>query len=258
MNKKDSQILEIKKIYPNTKDIFKLDVAAGNVHDIYVAITQNEDKFICRFSPKNTAIHNIYVSKLLTSYDINAPKVSLHKSAQGYCETYPFIEGKTFYERINEGISKEKQAHIYMQMFNLACKISKIPYNCKVRPSVCLTCKISGAFFNHLNLSDFVLCHTDMHAKNVILDAQDNLFAIIDLDAIFPDYIAFSLINLIRDAKTHGCDTTEIIKLCEEQYILPKFMDIETQSKIYSKMKSVIISMLGDKMVKQILKIRVR
>ena len=257
MNKKDLQISEIKKIYPKTKDVFKLDTAGGYIHDIYVAINQNEEKFICRFSPKNTAIHNLYASKLLTSYNINVPHVSLHKSGKEYCETYPFIKGKTFYERINEGISKEKQADIYMQMLNVACKISQIPYDCKVRPSVCLTYKIAGTFFNSLNFSDFVLCHTDLHAKNVILDEQDNLFALLDLDAVFPEYMAFALITLIKDAQMQKCDATEIIKLCEEKYVLPKFMGIEKQSKIYSNMKDSVKSIIGAKMVKQLLKIRV-
>jgi thiamine kinase-like enzyme len=257
-NKQDLQILEIKKIYPNTQDIKKLDVLGGNVHDIYVVINQNYDKFICRFSSKSTAQHNLYASKLLTSYDINVPQISLHKTRQGYCETYPFIEGKTFYERIKEGLSKEKQLEVYTQMFNVACKISKIPYDYKIQPPVCLTYKIAGTFFNTLNLSDFVLCHTDLHAKNVILDDQDNLFALLDLDSVFKEYMAFALIILIKDMQMNGCDATEIIKLCEEKYIFPKLMGIETQSKIYSKIKDSVKSILGDKMVKQILKIRLR
>ncbi len=70
--------------------------------------------------------------------------------------------------------------------------------------------------------------------------------------------MAFAMITLIKDAQTQGCDATEIIKLCEEHYVLPKLIGIEAQTKIYSKIKGAAKSILGDKMIKQILKIRVR
>lgn len=257
MNNKDSQIQKIKEIYPNAKDICQ-PKEHGNVHDIYIVTDDSNDKFVCRFSSKNTAIHNLYASKLLSSYGIKVPDVSLHKYGRQYCETYPFIHGKTFFERINDGISKEKQDQIYNQMFNLACKISEIPYNCKTQPCVCLTYKMASCFFNSLNQSDLVLCHTDLHAKNVVLDDNDNVAALLDLDAVYPEYMAFALIMLIKDAQTFGCDSGKLIKLCEGKYMFPKFISIDAQTKLYSKIKKTVKSVLGENMVKQILKIRVK
>ena len=256
-NTKNSHILKIKQVYPYVKEIHQPEIQ-GRIHEVYFIKTLNNDEFVCRFSQKNIAVHNLYVSRLLNFHNIKVPNISLHKFNDEYCETYPFIKGKTFYERIEENISEEAKLQVYNQLVHIVCKISQIPYKYKTKTEVPLTAKIAIDFFKKLNMNNVALCHTDLHAKNVVLDNQDNVVALLDLDAVYPESLAFAFINIIKDAQTYGCNTENLIKLVQGTYVNPKFIGIKAQTKLYSGIKRISKSMLSDSMIKQLLKIRLK
>ena len=255
MNIKDSHILTIKQIYPDIVNINRPCIQ-GNVHDIYIATT-SKNKFVCRFSDEKTAKHNCFVSQLLTQYNIPVPRVTIYRCGMEYCETYPFIDGKTLHERIIEGMSSEEVVRAYLQILDLSRKISKLPFESVTKTKNSITAKICAKFFSILNYSTIALCHTDLHAKNVILDNNDNIMAILDLDGVYPEYTVVPLINTVANAKSYNYDIQNLAGICYDNNIKQKFVSIETQTKIYNAIKTVAKKILGDFMVKQLLKIRV-
>ena len=85
MIKKDKQILCIKNIF---HDILSITMPAvpGFAHAVYIVKT-TDNKYICRFSNKATAKHNLNISKLLLSRNIKVPDVSVHEFEDLCCET---------------------------------------------------------------------------------------------------------------------------------------------------------------------------
>lgn len=256
MNIKDSRILTIKQIYPDVININKPCIQ-GNVHDIYIATT-NKNKFVCRFSDERMAKHNCQVSQLLTQHNIPVPRVTIYRCGMEYCETYPFVEGKTLHERLIEGMPSEKVVRAYLQILDLSREISKIPFESVTKTKISITTKICAKFFSILNYSNIALCHTDLHAKNVILDNNDNIKAILDLDGVYPEHTVVPLINTVANAKSYNYDIQNLTDICHNNNIKQKFIQIETQTKIYSAIKTAAKKILGDFMVKQLLKVRVK
>lgn len=256
MSTKDSHILTVKQIYPDATNIDKPCIQ-GYDHDIYI-VTTNKNKFVCRFSDEQMAQHNYYASKLLTQYNIPVPRVSIYKCGTEYCETYPFIEGKTLHERLTEGMSYEKISDVYSQIFDISRKISKVPFESITTTKRPITTKIHANFFNFFNYSKVALCHTDLHAKNIILDDTDNIKAILDLDSFYPEHTAIPVIVTVADAKSYGYKIQNLADICYKENIKQKIFPIETQIKIYNTVKNTTKKILGAFMVKQLLKIRVK
>ena len=253
MNKNEKlHIVNINQIYPENTNISR-PVSKGLVHDVYIVETEYKNKFVCRFSPQKTAKHNLYVSNLLNSNGIKVPDVSLHKFDQEYCETYPFIEGNTLFERLKQGISEEKLYDVYRQLFDISYTISKITYDFDSDLYVPVTAKMAKKFFKALNVSPVALCHTDLNAKNIVLDDQDNVYALLDLDAVYPESMAFALINLAREAHLFGYDIKKMAPLCYKNGVEPKIFGIKAQAQLYSALKQIGTFLLPEKVLKQIL-----
>jgi hypothetical protein len=253
----NTHILNIKQLYPENTNISR-PVSRGLVHDVYIVETKYNDKFVCRFSSPKTAKHNLYVSNLLNSNGIRVPDVSLHKFDEEYCETYPFIIGNTLFERIQQGVSEEKLDDIYRQIFDICYTISKIPYNFDSDLYVPVTAKIAKKFFKAFNVSPVALCHTDLNAKNIVLDNQDNVYALLDLDAVYPESMAFTLINLVKEAHLFGYNTKKIASLYYQNDVKPKIISINTQAQLYSALKQIGRLLLPEHVLKQILTLNIK
>jgi hypothetical protein len=252
MNKKDKYFLSIKQIYPQTISVVK-PITAGLVHDVYIAECQ-DNKYICRFSNEIVAKHNLQVSQILTSYNIPVPKVSIYNCGEHYCETYPFIPGKTLHERILEGLSDEKLDNVYRQIFDISYKISEIPYeNIKPIP-VPFVSKILRRSISCLNLSQKKLCHTDLHAKNIVLDEQDDVSAILDLDAFSMEPMAVAYFIMLKDSQTYGYDLNRLNETLNKLNI----RNIGTQINIINAATQMYHFVFPECLRKQLLKIRVR
>ena len=255
MKTQDKHILTIKTLYPNATNVYK-PATPGFVHDVYI-VEDNDKKFVCRFSDKATAEHNLYVSKLFQTYNINAPRVSLYKANNQYCETYPFIEGKTFHERLIEGMPTENQGKVYKQLLEMSFKIAEIQ-NYTIPPlAESLTVSLSKKIFKILNPNSSVLSHTDLHAKNVILDESDNVRAIIDLDAVSPEPLIFTLVVLARDTYIYGFDSNKLVEMYGNRKE-PNRLSPKAQIKIYAFLRNIYKGLSTDFIRKQLLKIHIK
>ena len=257
MNTYEKHILNIKQIYPQSIEISQPAVR-GFAHDLYIVKTAQNDKIVCRFASKTTAEHDLYVSKLLNSNGITVPDISLCNFGEEYCETYPLIAGKTLYERIHSGISHEKLDNVYNQLFQISYKMAQIPYEFSEKVSVPLTAKTAIIFCKLLNSGTVGLGHTDLIAKNILLDDSDNICALLDLDSVYPESMSFVIINMLREARHYGYDIRKLIPLCDKNHIKPRLLGIAPQAKIYSAAKSLGEMIFGEFMIKQILKLKVK
>jgi len=257
MNIQDEHIFKIKQIYPQSIDISR-PVIKGLAHDLYIVNTEQNKKFVCRFSQQTIAEHNLYISHLLNSNGIKVPEISLYKFDQEYCEIYPFINGKTLYQRLSEGISNKKIYSIYNQLFEISYKISQIPYNFNQNIKVPLTAKIAIMFCKLLNSGKIALCHTDLNSKNIILDDQDNIRALLDLDSVYPESLAFAFINALREAHHYGYDIRTLETCYNKTYVNSRIFGVNFQAKLYSMLKTFGEMLFSERMLKQILKIKVK
>lgn len=232
MNKSDKHISAIKQVYKNAESISGIKIA-GYVHDVYV-VEDSGQKYICRFSDKTTAQYDLHISKLLLSNNIPVPNISVHNFQDLYFETYNFINGKTLYERITEGISDEAKGKIYKQLFNWSLKISGIPYSPIKNPKESVWIKCIKYLFCLTNPHEKpVLCHFDLHEKNVILDENDNVKALIDLDSVNLYTPTFAFTSMMAHAKRHGYTPDELITKYEQITKPRPIISVRNQINIY-------------------------
>jgi len=251
MSNKNKHILTIKQIYKDASAIYRPEIR-GIAHDVYVVETTN-GKNICRFTNKHTSAHNVWVSRQLQNIGLIVPDVSVHKLDGQYIETYPFIEGKTFHERLIAGMPEEKRDAVYKQLFDISHKLSQIPYNHKFKTPIHLASKCQTVLFKLLGVKNKKIYHTDLHAKNIILDDKDNVYALLDLDAVYPEFFSLTLIHLMRDAEQYGYDINKIKKFYTPS---PQdHLDLEQQIKIYYFLQRMFRFFVNERMYKQLLKI---
>ena len=212
MIKRDKQILCIKHVFKDVQSI-TVPAVSGFVHNVYI-VKSADKKYICRFSDKTTAEHNFRISKLLLSYNINVPDISINKFGDMYYEVYPFIKGKTLHERILEGMSDEAKDKVYEQLFNLSYRIAAVQYEPNSIPrNNNMLAKIVTKIFDKLNAHEpKVLTHTDLNAKNIILDEEDNISALLDLDSITDRSFSAAFVSMRSCAKAAGYTPKKLIK----------------------------------------------
>ena len=246
----DKYFSDIKQIFPDTITITEPPVL-GLAHTVYI-VERAKGKYICRFSNKIVAEHNLKVSNILKTYRIKAPRVSIHDCGKYYCETYPFISGKTLYERLQEGLSGEKLDNVYRQIFDISYKIEKIPCKDVEKTPIPFSSDFLRRTVSFLNPSKKKLCHTDLHAKNIILDENDNVRAILDLDAVCCDYVSAAHFIIMKNAKKYGYDINKLFKLSKD-------IDINNPGmKMFSKISETYTRVFPESLRNQILKVRVK
>lgn len=252
MKIQDKHFLTIKQIYPDTISVTK-PVTAGLAHDVYITETKN-NKYICRFSTKTVAMHNLQISNLLTSNNIPVPKITVHEFKDYCCETYPFISGKTLHECILEGLSTDKLDNVYKQLFDMSYKISNIPCNNILPASTTLASNVLRKLIAFVNPSEQKLCHIDLHAKNILLNEQYDICAILDLDAFIQENIFVSYFIMMRDAKTYGYNINRLNDIFERMGI--QFLNTKIQTLNFAVRAYHLV--LPECIRKQILKIRTK
>lgn len=246
--KKD--LLIIQQIYPDAITIVK-PIVPGMIHNVYI-VECTKNKYVCRFSEKKVAKHNLLVSKILKTHNIEAPRVSLHNYGGRYCETYPFIPGKTLYERLQEGLSSDKLDCIYHQIFDISYKIENIL--CGEIPEIPMPVfsKFLRETVSFLNPSEKKLCHTDLNAKNIVLDKDDNVHAILDLDSVCHEYASVAHYIIMKDAKTYGYDINKLSALSKD-------VDVNSITmRLLSLLSETYIRLFPEDLRKQVLKVRIK
>lgn len=245
MNEKQRK--DIEKIKELFRDDIRVELPAfpGEVHDIYI-VTTSSGKLVFRFSDQKTALKNAHTSRILRQYGIPIPDVASYRidvRKNLYIETYPFIEGKTLYERNLAGISQEKIKDIYKQLYEICIKMAKIPVK-EIRYSHDKTefdfqTKKKDLFFSAMNMAPLVVGHDDLHDKNILLDENDNICAILDLDAIKLKPLVIFLMKMADEWRKYGFDTDSIKELSPDLYHNGKLPNLKNQIKIYETLRDV-------------------
>lgn len=202
----------------------------GEVHSIYI-VKSKYGKDIFRFSDKQTASQNMIKSQVLRKYNIPVPNIGFYKIGTKYCEQYAFIEGKTLYERQQEGLSKEQIQKIFSQIYDICHRMSNIPI--QEFKSVCFKQYKTDFFFQLMNLSPMVIGHDDLHDKNILLDKDDNVCAFLDLDAVCTKPFALFLLRLFQGAEKYGYNIESIKDFDPKTYNNKNLLNIKQQTQIY-------------------------
>lgn len=206
----------------------------GAVHDVYI-VEHKGEKFIYRFSTKKCALQNVRTSQILRNYKIPVPDIGIYKIGTRYCEVYPFIEGKTLFEKSKEGLSKEQISTIYKQLYDICKKISNIPmkefeYINGPRTNM-------DMFFQFMNIAPRVVGHTDLHDKNILIDDNNNVCGIIDLDGVALRPFALLVLRLFQNAEKYGYTTESIKSFNAELYNNKNLLNLTQQANLYDKIK---------------------
>lgn len=250
MKEQDQIISDIKKIY-GTKDVkVYCPTLVGVHHTIYIAEIDGS-KTVFRFSSKDCAFRNLYVSRILKKHGIPVPDISVYKINEKYCEIYTYIEGKTLYERHQEGISEETIKKVYVQLCDICLRMSKIPVT-EVTGLHLHTCK-TDLFFKILNLSPRVIGHSDLNDKNILLDNNDNICAILDLDDINLKTFELFLLHLfdIAQEKGYGYTVENIPDFFPNKPNKYRAISLSKQYKIYKNITNIKSRILCSKQVLQ-------
>ena len=204
------------------------------VHPVYIVTTDGK-KMIFRFSDEKCAKRNAVISKILKEYGITAPEIKIQKFGDEYCEIYPFINGTTLYERKAKGLSQQQIDNIYNQIFDLCYKLAKIPTD-KIPDTEKyhqIRYKIKLLYFKIMNMAPEKVYHQDLNPKNIILDKNDNLHAILDIDAISKAPMALAFVELAQSGKYFGLTPKTLQKYCPEIYNNGKLLNLDNQLKLF-------------------------
>ena len=236
MQNPDKNILNIKELYHEEVEITQPE-CAGLVHEIYIA-TSKQSKTVFRFSSKECAFNNFYTSQILTKYNIPVPQTGVYKIGKKYCEIYPFIEGLTLHEKLSNNLIDQEQLYsILRQLVNLSLKLYKIPLKEFGRfNSMYRHVSMINNFFQFFQPTLPKLCHTDLTAKNIVIDDNNNVVALLDLDAIMPSHFNIMFGRISFCAKKYGFDETKVYDMYPENVVknLYKMLDTKKQFNLYN------------------------
>jgi len=235
----EQHILNINQFYDNDVSISQPDFL-GTIHNVYIAQNQ-QSKNIFRLSSKKCAIRNAEISKMLTRHGFNVPLIKVIQLNSDYYEVYPFIEGKTLAERANYGISAESIKRVYKQLIDISYALAAIPQNeipKDYNEHVKWQEKVANSYYNFINNTKKQICHNDLHDKNILLDNNDNVCAILDLDGINNGSLVLAILKMIDFAKKYGYTVEDLKYLCPQIYN-GKIIDVKRQINLYTNLRTI-------------------
>lgn len=236
MKNSNYYIRKIKPLYSEKVQISQ-PCYNGEVRPVYIVKTQTHNT-VFRFSEETCAFINFKLSQTLSKYGIPVPQTSVHRISGEYCEIYPFIEGMTLHEKIiNNQINTEQLYSVFKQLVELSVKISQIPFEWtdKIHLATCNVFLVN-CFFELVQPSMFKLCHTDLNAKNIVIDKDNNVAGLLDLDAVRPSHFNTMFARICLCAKQYGLDENKIIEMYPKDYVksLYKILDTKKQISLYN------------------------
>ena len=214
-------ILAIQGLY-NNQAIISKPITKGFVHNVYIVQHENE-KNVFRFSSLSCATRNANISSVLTKYGFNVPKVSVLKMGSEYCEVYPFINGITLKERACiEPVSNDTIKRICKQLIEISYELKNVPkyeiidgYN----ENILWRARAVDTCFSIINGSAKQICHCDLNDGNILLDKNDDVCAILDLDAVNKGCFELSILKMARFMHTNqGVDLKDFYSLCPTRF----------------------------------------
>lgn len=207
----------IKSIRPDAYNIVTPKVLGG-VNTVFISDTVN-GKFVFRFSSEEAAKRNEIVSSILIDHEIPVPSITACQFDGVHFETYPYLPGKTLFERVKEGMDEYKIEQVYVDWLKTMQKISNIDTSLfadlpaiRTEP-IQLKERIKRPFIHLLNLGRKKVYQADIYSKNVLVDNNDNFSYMLDLDSIALNYETSALARIAYDSKELGYDSNKIYKI---------------------------------------------
>ncbi len=193
---------------PDAVSVCKPDVRGTNSR-IFIVTNSAGDRRVFRFNTRPVAHRNHDIGLVLAAHGINAPRVQLHLYKGQYFESYPYIGGKSMAEAISGNLSQGQILDMYAGIATKMRELSEIPLrdfetignkDCHAvaksnfmnkRPSPILGTIVKWGT-QILNIGDKSVCHCDLTPGNIMMDKDNNISAILDLNAISIANINFS------------------------------------------------------------------
>ena len=201
-----------KAIQHTTDDIRRVDrpVIAGTNSQILIVETYDDKKTVFRFNDRCVAHRNHDVSQVLSEHGMSVPKIKLHLYRGQHFESYPYISGLTFQECLDMGMTRQQIKDNYANIALQMKKLADIPVQNfqNIENKDCASVAQSnivnkthswvlGQIVKYgtkvLNCGQQSICHCDLTPRNVVLDDNMNVSAVLDLNAVSVANINFSI-----------------------------------------------------------------
>ncbi len=206
----------------------------GTMSYVLVANTEPE-KTVFKFSKSPTDHRTEYISEILTAYQIPVPKIDTIIKHGLTIEKYPYMPGKTMHEYMNTGITDSERDIIYSDILNLIEKIGAIPKSefDKIPNKACH--QVSESNIVHktnnptigrivryatqiLNTGPQTICHCDISTKNILLDTNKRVCALLDLNAVSICNINFAMALTGNNLTKANLDPTIFYRIASTKF----------------------------------------
>ena len=222
-------------IYGTTVGVKRIGMPTihGTNHLVFIVETVDGAKSVFRFCPQVVAHRNQEISRVLTANNISVPRVKVYDSNGCWFEKYEFIPGSTLQERLTPGVSKRELLPIYESMANHIKKMAEIPV-CKFNDVTNKYCsdvaqsniikktgsRPLGALVKYgtmlLNSGSQHICHCDFGPHNIVMNDNNQVSAVLDLDAFSIANVNFSIAIAGLALQRNRLDVSDFYNVCRD------------------------------------------
>ncbi len=208
----------IKSVCQNAYNIKPLPEQGNRSHILTARNPIDNQKYIFKFSHKETSKRSSKISQILLKYDINVPDIKSYTYQNVNFMSYPYICGETFHQK-SYHMSDDDYNKVANDLAQIIKKIRAIPltefrdvesidiHNKILFSDNYVNIFLKRAFFWLNNIGDKNPHHCDLHSKNILLNPDNSIKAIIDLEGVYISNYRFFMFNFYRtpeDRKLFG------------------------------------------------------
>lgn len=187
----------VKSAHPAVHTVQQPVVRGSN--KVMIAETTDE-KLVFKFTAAEIARRNEQIGIELHRSALPVPKSSVATHNIYHFEVYPYIQGKTLFQRVGEGMNFSKINNVYEEMIDLVNSMSEIAtasfdtidfkyFHDITRANLARTSNpivgnIVSTAVRFMNSGEQGIYHFGLTPKNILLDNNDKLIALLDLDEV--------------------------------------------------------------------------
>jgi hypothetical protein len=197
INKNSLHQNTIKILRPDAQDIHAPPIRGSN--QVFIADT-TDGKLVFKLTTGKIARRNEQIGAALNRPSLPLPAPAAASCGAHHFETYPYISGKTLFQRCHEGLEAAKFNKIYEETINLTHNLSSVAtsdfahielryFHDITRENMARTiappvCSIVSNAVRFMNSGEQGVYHFGLTPKNILLDDNDHLAAVLDLDEV--------------------------------------------------------------------------
>ena len=194
-----------------------------------VFINTDQGEYVCKANHKELAIKNMKISQIFLSKNIKVPEIRVCSYKNKWFEVYKMVHGKTLFEHITNGISKDKIKNVYKDLLKQFAKMSMVDPELIANYKYSRTYQIAKANISDVNnatmgtiFSGIIrlmnldseknrgIYHCGITPKNIILDNNGNFASLLDLDEIAIADKSYAFGAMAAKYQQMGFDITEL------------------------------------------------